>query len=264
MILQKELIFDRIKDSGYYFWTLFLQQGFKNTSHLMTYTGNDFEESDTHETKIEKSINRLKAIVDSFPPDAVFVIEIKNSKNANGSGIIGQLQFSNAQQAQIGANAQPQTTMLNGIPESYLKGVEDRLQKEFQISFENWKAEERKKQIEREFERREAEIAEKEKNLKELQKGYESGVAKTADVLVEAAKKIINYFMPEISSKKQASANVLSGTQQTTKEDIKDVKADKVDEYAAYLYNNFSVNEIDEKFKTLKNDVENKNTAAKQ
>ena len=136
MILQKELIFDRIKDSGYYFWTLFLQQGFKNTSHLMTYTGNDIEESDTHETNIEKSINRLKAIVDSFPPDAVFVIEIKNSKNANGSGIIGQLQFSNAQQAQIGANAQQQTTMLNGIPESYLKGVEDRLQKEFQISFE--------------------------------------------------------------------------------------------------------------------------------
>lgn len=258
MILQKELIFDRIKDSGYFFWTLFLQQGFKNTSHLMTYLGNDFEETDTNETKIDKSINRLKAIIDSFPSDAVFVIEIKNSKNANGSGIIGQLQFSNSQ-PQPAQQATTQT-ILNGIPESYLKGVEERLQKEFQISFENWKAEEKKKQIEREFERREAELIEKEKNLKELQKGYESGVAKTADVLVEAAKKIINYFMPEITTK--TAQTQLSGTQQI-QQTQQDVKADKVDEYAAFLYNNFSESEIEEKFKNLKNDVENKNTASK-
>ena len=65
MLLTKEIIYDRIKDSGYPFWSLYLQQGFKNQSHIMTYTGNDFEDEDSDETKIQKSIARLDNIVAS-------------------------------------------------------------------------------------------------------------------------------------------------------------------------------------------------------
>ena len=249
MLLTKEIVYERIKDSGYPFWTLYLQQGFKNTSHLMTYTGNDFEENDSDETKLQKSIARLDNIVNSIA-DATFVIEIKNSKTANGNGIIGPLQFSNS------VKKEEVTPVLSGVPaisESYLKGIEDRISREFNQKFETWKAEEKQKQYEKELEKREEELKEKEKELDDLKKGYESGVAKTADILLEAGKRIAMYFVPDLQKTATPEIQLSGNTQQSDNEQFQDEKATVINEFAEYLYNGYSKDQIKELFNNIKN-----------
>ena len=251
MLLTNEIVYERIKDSGYPFWTLYLQQGFKNTSHLMTYTGNDFEENDSDETKLQKSIARLDNIVNSIQ-DATFVIEIKNSKTANGNGIIGPLQFSNTVKKE---EVTPTLSGGSAISESYLKGIEERISREFNQKFETWKAEEKQKQYEKELEKREEELKEKEKELDDLKKGYESGVTKTADILLEAGKRIAMYFVPDLQAKTAATPEIqLSGkTQQSDEEQFEDEKASVINEFAEYLYNGYSKEQIKELLNNIKN-----------
>lgn len=246
MLLTKEIIYDRIKDSGYPFWSLFLQQGFKNQSHIMTYTGNDFEENDSDETKIQKSIARLDNIVASIP-NATYIIEIKNSKTANGNGIIGPFQFSNA----VKEEQQPaQQTTLSGIQvsDSYLKGIEERLTNEFNLKLETFKAEEKQKQYLKELEKREEDLKAKEKELAELKKGYESSVAKTADILVLAGQKIAMNLFPNLMPGGENPEIQLSGNQaennESEEEQQPDEKADAVNELAEYLYKNYDTQRI--------------------
>ena len=92
----KNFVFERIKDSKYPFWSLYLNQGFQNRSNVQQFFGGNFEENDSDETKIEKSIKALQNTLSTFDDSAVFIIELKNAKTANGSGIIGPFQFQNA------------------------------------------------------------------------------------------------------------------------------------------------------------------------
>lgn len=248
MILTKEIIYDRIKDSGYPFWSLFLQQGFKNQSHIMTYTGNDFEENDSDETKIQKSISRLDNIVTSIP-NATYIIEIKNSKTANGNGVIGPFQFSNVVKEETPVQ---QSTALSGIQvsDSYLKGIEERLTNEFNLKLETFKAEEKQKQYLKELEKREEDLKAKEKELSELKKGYESSVAKTADILVLAGQKIAMHLIPNLmpggveNPEIQLSGNQQPESNESEEEQPTDEKADAVNELAEYLYKNYDTKRI--------------------
>lgn len=233
-IFDKELIFERIRESGFPFWSLGLCQGFKNVANVQQYWGANFTEDDTPETQIKKSIETLDNVIAPFPADSVFVIEILNSKNANGSGRLGPFQFSKTPSA-----PEKQTTSLQGIPDGYvpqsvLKGIEDNLQKQFDAKFEQFKVETERKQREADFRRREAELDEREKQLKELEKGYKSDVAKTADVLLAAGKAIVNYFIPGLQSGNAAALQGVDNTEQP-----QDAKSKAIDELAEYLYNNY-------------------------
>ena len=268
-VFTKELIFERIKDSGYPFWSLGLQQGFKNVSNVMQYYGNDFEETDTDETKIQKSISKLDNIVSSFPPDSIFVIEIKNGKQANGSGIIGPFQFTAIKQES------PQQ-QLNGIPagyvpESLLKGIEEKLQSQFDTKLENFKLESERKARELEFERRAKELDEREERLKELEKGYNSDVAKSADVLLRAGKSILEYMFPDMPKATATAQPSLHGVESSAQVEEQDEKSKVIDNLAEYLYENFTpeaITKLHNNLKTIrenektKSDLQNENTTA--
>ena len=248
-IFDKDFIFNRIRDSKFLFWSLALVEGFKNFSNVMQYYGNDFEDTDTEETKIEKSINKLDAVLQSFPPNCTFQIEIKASKQANGSGIVGPFQFTNCKE-------ETPETALNGlavprgyIHESMLKGIEERIRNDFETRLENYKIESEKERQKEEFERKMSELDEREKRLKELEKGYNSGVAKTADVLVEAGKKILTYFMQAVPT--QAAQTQPAALGQAP--EPQDEKTQALDNLAEFLYNNYDVNTINNLYKSLKN-----------
>jgi len=241
-----DLIKNRIRDSKFPFWSLQLIENFKNQSNIAQYYGADFEENDNDDTKIEKSLQKLETVVNSFPDDCVFVIEIKNAKQANGSGILGPFRFTRAEKKEEPKNA------LQGIPpgyvpESLLKGIEERLQKDFDMKLMNFKKEAENEQRKKEFIRRCQELDEREKELKELQKGYESGVAKTADVLVEAGKKILAYFMQPTAT--AAPAPALSGTEAPEQ----DEKTQAIDELAIFLYQNADTSVIKNLLTKLQN-----------
>lgn len=216
----------------------------------MQYYGNDFEENDTDETKTEKSINKLDAVLQSFPPNCFFQIEIKASKQANGSGIVGPFQFTNSKE-----DPAPDT-QLNGvviprgyIHESMLKGIEERIKNDFENRLEIYKIETEKDRQKEEFNRKMQELDEREKRLKELEKGYNSGVAKTADVLVEAGKKILTYFMQAVPT--QAAQTQPAALGQAP--EPQDEKTQALDNLAEFLYNNYDVNTINNLYKSLKN-----------
>ncbi len=258
-IFDKDFIFNRIRDSKFLFWSLALVEGFKNFSNVMQYYGNDFEDTDTEDTKIEKSINKLDAVLQSFPPNCTFQIEIKASKQANGSGIVGPFQFTNCKE-----ETTPETA-LNGlavprgyIHESMLKGIEERIKNDFETRLENYKIETEKERQKEEYERKMSELEEREKRLKELERGYNSGVAKTADVLVEAGKKILTYFMQAAPAPTQAAPAALG---QAPAPEPQDEKTQALDNFAEYLYNNFDTNTINQLYNSLKNAKHTTNAA---
>lgn len=270
-VFTKELIFERIKDSGYPFWSLGLSTGFKNVSNVMQYYGNDFEETDTDETKIQKSITKLDNVVSSFPADSIFIIEIKNGKNANGSGIIGPFQFTATKQ-------ESPRESLGGVPsgyvpESLLKGIEDKLKNQFETQLENFKLETERKEREREFERRAKELDEREERLKELEKGYNSDVAKSADVLLRAGKSILGYLFPDMNKELAATEQPsLHGVENSAPEQHEqDEKSIVIDSLAEYLYNNYTPEAItklhdnlkkNREHERVKSDIQTENTAA--
>jgi hypothetical protein len=249
----KELVYDRIKDSGFPFWCLGMVQGFKNTVNVMQYWGNDFEDEDSDETKIDKSIKRLDAVVSSgFPSDTVFVIEIKNSKTANQSGIIGPFYFQNAlprptssepQQPQMQVSPQNGLTGYPNFDET-LKGIEEKLSAKFNSDLAAYKLETEKKMQEDSFRQREEKLKEREAELKDLKKAYESGVAKVADVIVLAGKKIFAYFFPEMPGFPPDGSQPNLGKLQEPAQPVQDEKVAVIESFADYLYNNFDKDSI--------------------
>ena len=257
----KELIFDRIKDSGYPFWSLLLSQGFKNTANVMQYWGNDFEDNDSDETKIEKSIKRLDNVISSFPADSLFIIEIKNGKNATGSGVLGPFQF----YAVAPSAPTEQKQNLSGVPDGYLpqsmlKGIEENMQRQFDAKFEALKNEYDRKQREAEFERRVRELEERERDLRDLEKGYKSDVAKATDVLLGAGKAIIKYLVPGLNEQSTAPSPALG----EVSDEPQDEKSKAVDDLAEYLYNNFDAQSINKLLSNLKNVKHNGTPMEKQ
>lgn len=262
----KNFIFERIKDSKYPFWSLYLNQGFQNRSNVQQFFGGNFEEDDSDETKIEKSIKALQNTLSTFDDSAVFIIELKNAKTANGSGIIGPFQFQNAEtvkkdseQAAPGLGAIP----AGYVPESMLKGIEDKINAEFNAKLERYKAESERREREAEFKRREEQLAEREKELKDQEKSYNSSVAKTADIFITIGQKLAAHFFPADDG--VAAQMVIPQQQlgQPQTPQLNDEKMQAVDELSEYMYKNFDTDKI-KAFKEIliqeqKNELERQN-----
>ena len=262
-LFTKEQIFERITDSGYPFWTLYLVSGFRNQSHIMTYWGNDFNEIESEETKINKSIAKLDSVINSCPPDSMFSIEIKNAKTANGIGILGPFQFTN-NAAQTPA---PQNNGLSGFApmqfdNTTLEGLKKNIQDTFDLKLEHFKNETYLREREQELKRREKDLEEQLKECKELKKGYESGVARTADVLLLAGTKLVKILFPQIISGAESAAlgnapeqhePQQQPTQQPEPEPEPDPKSDVVNDVAEFMYNHFTIEQIKDFQNRLKN-----------
>ena len=99
----------------------------------------------------------------------------------------------------------------------------------------------------KELEKREEDLKAKEKELSDLKKGYESSVAKTADILVLAGQKIAMNLFPNLMPGGENTEIQLSGNQaenNESEEQQPDEKADAVNELAEYLYKNYDTQRI--------------------
>lgn len=261
-IFTKDFIEARIRDTKFPYWNLSLWQGFKNVANVMTYKGGDFDDTDTEETQIEKSINQLNATISTFPADSIFVIELKNAISANQNGIVGPFQFSISGKPTT-AHETPQPSTLGAIPSGYvpeamLKGLQESMQRDIDAKIEAMNAEFERKQREAELARREAELADREKEVKDMAKEYNSSVAKAADVLIEIGKKIGSYFLMPRSSATAMQPPTLDATPQLGATKSKDEKEEAVDDFAAFLYDNFTAADI----RNLKQNIINFNRNA--
>lgn len=260
-IFNKDFIFERIKDSNAPYWNLSLCQGFKNTANVMNYNGVDFEDDDSDATKIEKSIAQLDRTISTFPPDSVFVIELRGAMTSNRSGIFGPFQFSNtdrpAQPEPPAATTAPTlgTIPPGYVPESMLKGLETSLQSTFDKKLDALRDEYEQKRKEDEYNRRLEKLAESEKEVKEMKKSYESTVAKGTDILLGVVQRLGAMFLtPKGGAAAAMMAQQQLGAAQTQTPPPPDPKMDAVNDLADYLYDNYSADQIKEMMSNLISD----------
>ena len=260
-IFNKDFIFERIKDSNAPYWNLSLCQGFKNTANVMNYNGVDFEDDDSDATKIDKSIAQLDRTISTFPPDSVFVIELRGAMTSNRSGIFGPFQFSNTDRP-----AQPETpaattapalgTIPPGyVPESMLKGLETSLQSTFDKKLDALRDEYEQKRKEDEYNRRLEKLSDSEKEVKDMKKSYESTVAKGTDILLGVVQRLGAMFLtPKGGDAAAMMAQQQLGATQTQAPPPPDPKMDAVNDLADYLYDNYSADQIKEMMSNLISD----------
>ena len=242
----KDFVYERIKDSGFPCWTLGLYNGFKNVVNAAQYWGVDFTDEDSEDTKIEKSIARLAATLSTFPDDSVFVIEIKSGRNANGSTVLGPFQFSNSTPK---SDPDPAPAIVQNlgstippgyVPESYLQGVEERLKDTYSRELDAFKREMQEQQREDDYRRRCEALDEREKNLKDLEKSYNSTVAKAVDIVIEVGKRLGGYFLTGAMPTSNAVTSEPLG------EPPSDERSMAVNDLADFMYENLSVDAIKE------------------
>lgn len=260
-IFNKDFIFERIKDSNAPYWNLSLCQGFKNTANVMNYNGVDFEDEDSDATKIDKSIAQLARTISTFPPDSVFMIELRGAMTSNRSGIFGPFQFSNtdrpAQPEPPAATTAPTlgTIPPGYVPESMLKGLETSLQSTFDKKLDALRDEYEQKRKEDEYNRRLEKLAESEKEVKEMKKSYESTVAKGTDILLGVVQRLGAIFLtPKGGDAAAMMAQQQLGAAQTQTPPPPDPKMDAVNDLADYLYDNYSADQIKEMMSNLISD----------
>lgn len=257
-VFDKTLIFERIKDSGFPFWGLYLSNGFNNRVNIMQYWGSDFADEDNDETKLEKSIERLKTTIEPFPSDSVFIIELRASKNANGNGIIGPLHFVKESAKKESATSEGLATVPAGyVPADVLTGVKESLSKEFEDRLEAYKAQVAQEKKEEEYLRKCEELDKREAELKDLEKGYNSSVAKTADIALKVVEGLGAMLLPGLFGKTPAAAAIPSSQQLGTPAPAStpappDPKEEKVNEICDLLYEKYTPEQLSKMLNNLK------------
>lgn len=250
MKLTKDAIFQHLRQTGYPLWTLCILQNYRRL-HIMSYNGDDFSDDEKPAAKIEKSLARLQTILETFPPEMLFTIELKNSKTANGNGVIGPLEFVNnngAMEEPAAIGAMP--PQLGAVPpgfvsEQYLNGKIEELKAENQKAINDLVFKYREEQFLDRMKRKEQELADLEKEMKDEKKKYESQVGKWADTLGTALQGIITKFVPALQQQPAALGSA-EQSQPAAEQQPTDPKYKAVEQFANELYNHASEAEINE------------------
>lgn len=242
--LSFEQIANHINRTGYPCWMLSVVRNFQKNA-IMNYWGEDFAENDTQEQRCEKSIKHLQSLIADFPQDTVFTIELKS--NPKSATVYGPFSFSLNEPAQ--PQPQPQQPAFNGfgapppgfVSEAYLNGklAEERAESKKQLQEALFEMRER--ELKERYDRKAQELADKERELKDEEKKYNSGTGQAADALYLAIKKIIMGFMPTGASAAQPQPETLgapTAQPQPAEEITNPEKAAAVNKLANLLYEN--------------------------
>ena len=225
MQLTRDYIINHIKSTKYPLWTLSVIQNYKRIA-LMNYVGDDFGEEESSDGKIDKSISRLLAVLSDFPSDAVLAIELKSSRNANQSGIVGPIEFVNKNREEIAET--PKEEHQNPffgfaapppgfVSEAYLNGKLEAIRAETQQQINSLIFKQKEKDFEERKKRELKEIDELRKELKDEKKKYDSNIGAASEALVFAGKKILGELFPGFGAM-QGSQPALEGAPEQTAE----------------------------------------------
>lgn len=257
MRLTKDFIFKHIRDTKFPVWGLYLVQSYKRVP-LAFYNGDDFADNDTPEAKAEKSCDRLSSTLQDFPAEAVLSIDLKTSKNANGSGILGPFEFINVDKdtaaevpqtpspfAGFGNFAQPPQ---GWISEQVLNAKLDELRTENERRINELIFKQREKDFEDRMARERKELDELRRELKDEKKKYENGTGKVASTLAGAAKIVIGDLFPGLANFDNAETVAqLSGTQPQSQSQLQplpeshDEKYKAIEQLAEMLYKDSNI-----------------------
>ena len=261
--LTKDAIFQHVRQTGFPLWTLCILQQYRRL-HIMTYNGDDFSDDDKPAAKIDKSLARLDTILQTFPAETLFTIELKNSKTANGNGVIGPLEFINQtkEEQEQAATIPGNPAALGALPvpagfvsESYLNGKLEELRAENIRALNDLEFKHRENDFNERVKRKEQELRDLEQELKDVKKKYDSNTGAAAETLSIAIKKIITEFFPALKGGQPQQATI-GNTDEATAQQPPDPKYKMVEDFASELYataDEQTIRDIYEQFKRAKN-----------
>lgn len=238
-----EQIANHINRTGYPCWMLSVVRNFQKNV-IMNYWGEDFAETDSQDQKCEKSIKHLQSLITDFPTDTIFTIELKS--NPKSATVYGPFTFSLNEPAQ--PQPQPQQPAFNGfgapppgfVSEAFLNGKLAEVQAESKKQLQEALLEMRERELKEKYDRKAQELADKERELKDEEKKYNSGTGQAADALYLAIKKLIVGFMPAgaVGAQSQTLGEPAQPQQQPADEIANPEKAAAVNKLANLLYEN--------------------------
>lgn len=280
MQLTRDYIINHIRGTKYPLWSLSVIQNYRKIP-LMNYFGDDFAEDDNTEQKIEKSISRLMAVLSDFPSDAILAIELKSSKNANQSGILGPIEFVNKAKTeevnetpkeevnplQQFANLGFATPPAGFVSEHYLNSKLDQIRAENQQQINALIFKQKEKDFEERKKRELKEIEEMKKELKDERKKYDSNIGAASEALVFAGKKILGELFPGLGLLQQngqtaALEGAPEGTAAPAQTPEQAAKYNAVSRLATMLYEskNISEKQIESLTTTIENQLKEDNS----
>lgn len=256
MKLTRDYILKHIKETQFPLWALYVVQNYKRIP-IMFFSGDNFTDSDTPESKAQKAIERLQNALQELPGDAVLCIELKSSRTANQGGILGPFEFVNHDKGDEPAatfnGMVGQFPGLVGLPqapagyvsEETLNSKLEAVRVENQRQINDLIYQQRTKDFDEKIQRERAELKELRKELNDEKKKYESNTGAAAETIVFAIKKIIAEFFPALKTSGQAATAPQLGEASTAAEEPADPKYKAVEELATQLYENPNIKESD-------------------
>ena len=249
-MLTTEKIINHIKRTKFYCWTLFRLQNY-NRALVMNYYGDDCSDGAKEDEKFEKSANRLREIVDDWDKDTtLFIIELKNGKTANGNGILGPFQFKNVEIVEQQPTEQQGISGLSSlaappqgfVSEAYLDGKIAELKADSAKQLGELMLNYEKQKFNAEKENTLKRLQEREREIDDLKKKYDSNTGAAADALFMAIKKVIAPFIGGAgAAEPQPTAAQLAAPQMSQEERQKTAATEQL---ANFLYTNCSTEQI--------------------
>lgn len=250
MSFTRNYVLNHIKKTKYPYWSLYVVRSYQRT-HLCTYGGDDFAPDDGEEAKVAKSVRRLEDFLQSIPKGSRLSIDLRSVKSgANGTGIIGPLEFENVSDEE--AQSQPQS--LGGVSwgapppgyvsESMLEGRLAKMEAENEKKMNALIFKQQQQDFATQMQREREEVERLKKEVEDDRKKYNSNTAMGAEALVMAFKKILGELAPGLGiSADNAAAPATLGAPQPAPVDP---RATAVNEIANMLYDNpkLQVNDI--------------------
>ena len=250
MSFTRDYITNHIKRTHYPYWSLYVVKNYQRT-HLCSYGGDDFAANDSDDAKAAKSVQRLNDLLVSFPKGGRLSIDLRSVKSgANGTGIIGPLEFENVTDEE--AQSQPQQTQGLGwaapppgyVSESMLEGRLAKMEAENEKKMNALIFQQQQQDFATQMQREREEVERLKKEVEDDRKKYNSNTAMGAEALVMAFKKILGELAPGLGiSADNAAAPATLGEPQPAPVDP---RATAVNEIANMLYDNpkLQVNDI--------------------
>lgn len=251
MQLTRDYIINHIKATKFPLWSLSVIQNYKRIP-LMNYSGDDISEEDSTDQKIDKSISRLMAILSDFPKDAILAIELKSSKSANQSGIVGPIEFVNRNREEESEKPKEETQNpffgfaappAGFVSEAYLNARLEAVTTENQRMINDLIFKQKEKDFEERKKRELKELEELRKELKDEKKKYDSNIGAASEALVFAGKKILGELFPGLGAQQPALEGTQEATQEAKPTPEQSAKYQAVSRLATMLYESPNVTE---------------------
>lgn len=262
MRFTKDYVFKHIKTTKYPCWSLYIVQGYKRTP-LIHYNGDDFTDNETTDSKTEKSINRLAAVLDDMPADAVLSIDLKTSQKSPAAGYLGPVEFCNVTKDDAAAAIPTQPQSLGGfggfgtpppgwVNEETLNSKLEALSVQNEKKINDMLFKQREREFEERVRRERAELEKLKTELNDEKKKYDSTTGQAADTLVFAVKKILAELFPNLPSNTSTPPAALDGADGNVEEvnhvDTTSPKFKEVEKLANMLYedNNVTAGDVEQ------------------